>query len=132
MCNKFVMPDFANWAEHCVASSDGLDVTLINLIEQALQQSFDQGRALGNREGFKSGLKDHTDKWWQKIDKDSEEQKEDEEVLAALVDSNHPDVVQYLDMASGCFVAFNRKTKKEIGRNCGGKPFEGLTIINYV
>lgn len=128
--NDITMPDFDRWAELLITHNS------VKEISQALKQAFEQGQALGDREGFLRGEKhildlQHTQsqafvqEWWETLDKDLEEQQR----LEKMIDVNHPDVMQYLDKASGCYVAINKDTKKEIGRSCGGKPFPDLNII---
>lgn len=58
--NNIVMPDFVEWSKHIF---DRVDVMI------ALEQAFNQGRALGHREGFQDGK---LNGWIQDIENDPE------------------------------------------------------------
>lgn len=114
--DEVVMPDFKTWGENTSRGN----------VEQALRQAFDQGRALGFREGRAIN---NTQEWWEYMDDDEEYQamladEIQEQDIAILKGSG---LYQYLDTASGCYVAIKRG--REVGRNCGGKPFRDIPIV---
>ena len=115
---KTTMPDFHKWAInvtglHCVYRLVGT--------EEALKQAFDQGYSLGYRDSVEAQEERedlaNTQEWWEPIDRD--------EVYKEQLGTN---VVQRLDTASGCYIARYVDTGKEVGRNCGGRPFKSIPI----
>lgn len=103
------MPDFEEWAKNTYG--------VYKEIQEALKQAFEQGRSLGRREAG--------DLWWKQIDKDRQEQTRLSELTAAA----QPNIVQYLDRSSGCYIAINKITGKRFARKCGGKPFVNIPIV---
>lgn len=126
---EITMPNFEHWATSILTSKDKLLE-----IAQALEQSFNQGRSLGYREGLDD---EYSNVWWKSIDRDINEQarlneiseNEAKEFSEKVLDSKNNNLVQYKEKSSGCYVAIQRTTGKEIGRKCGGKPFKNIPII---
>ncbi len=130
------IPDFDKWAEI-------IRNYPIKDISWNLQQVFDLGRELGQREMVCTDQE-----WWTEQDADKEwldAQGEGSDIqnllpqldniIKEIVIENNKDfdtslsqVSQYLDKASGCYVARYKDTGRIIGRNCGGKPFVSIPI----
>lgn len=62
----YVMPDFKGWSHNVVIMTVENGKLITTGIEEALKQAFQQGQALGHRQGYNEGLEMG---WWQQQDK---------------------------------------------------------------
>ena len=119
------MPDFDIMAQLLVMRYACSVTSIEKGIAEELKAMFNQGYTLGYRDAVESQkemgeMLNTQDMWYDAIDGDDKEQDRLKEI--------NESVVQKKDKASGCYVARYVNTGIEVGRRCGGKPFENIRI----